>query len=157
MATPERREMAALFPDPLQLWRDALTRFETDFNTLANNSTKSQELVRSLHELSNASLTIQKLIEKGIYAYLRQVNLPSRKEILELAASLQRIEDKLDRLLPADAIGGSRPRPARTRQPPVAQAPGVAPVLVPEPSITSKRRAPRRGTKSAKPERRGPA
>ena len=38
-----------------------------------------------------------------IGGYLRRANLPSRKEVLELAESLRRIEDKLDRLLPADS------------------------------------------------------
>src|SRR5688572_31823270 len=94
----------SLFPDPLQMWRDAVTKLEGDVNSLTTGSMNSQEVVRSLHDFSAASLGMQQLFEKAIGAYLRRANLPSRKDVAELAQALQRIEDKLDRLLPADAV-----------------------------------------------------
>ncbi|MNY14413.1 hypothetical protein D3C86_1475890 [compost metagenome] len=134
---------SSLFPDPLQLWREALTKLEGEVNALATGSTQSQEAVRSLHQFSSASQGVQQMVEKAIGAYLRRANLPSRKEMLELAQSLQRIEEKVDRLLPPQAP--AVPRPARTRRPsgaaqmpkPAASAPG--PIATPAPR--SKRRA----------------
>lgn len=132
------------FPDPLQLWRDAVTKLEGEVNKLATGSTKSQEVVRSLHQFSSATMGVQQLVEKAIAAYLRSANLPSRKDVMELAASLQRIEQKLDSLLPPTEAA-SPARPARTRRPPSA-AVAAAPVPVPasDPAPPAKRAATRR-------------
>jgi hypothetical protein len=105
------------FPDPLQIWREALTRLESDINSLATGSLKSQEVVRSLHQFSSVSLGMQQMLETLFDNYLRKANLPTRKQVAELAESLIRIELKLDRLSPPDETSES-PRPARTRRPP---------------------------------------
>jgi hypothetical protein len=107
----------SLIPDPMQLWRDAVTRLESSVNSLVTGSMDSQEVMRSLHQFSTVSLGLERAFEKAIGSYLAKVNLPSRKDIAELAATLQRVEDKLDRLLPANE-GVAAPRPARTRRPP---------------------------------------
>lgn len=112
--------------DPLQMWRDAVTRLEKDVNSLATGSLGTQEVARSLHQFSTASLGMQQMLEKLIDKYLEKANLPSRKEVGELAVSLRRIEEKLDRLLPAEAAA---PRPARTRRPP-GEAPAPEAALV---------------------------
>jgi hypothetical protein len=114
------------FPDPLQMWRDAVTKLESDVNALATGSAKSQEVVRTLHQLSGVSLGMEQVLEKVIGGYLRRANLPSRREVLELAESLRRIEDKLDRVLPPEST--PVPRPPRTRRPSAAAAaPAPAP------------------------------
>src|SRR6476660_4412077 len=102
--SPESTAVAtSLIPDPFQLWREALTKLEGNANSLVTGSMDSQELVRSMHQLSTLSLNMQQAFEKAIGSYLARVNLPSRKDVSELAAALQRVEDKLDRLLPASA------------------------------------------------------
>jgi hypothetical protein len=113
---------SSLIPDPLQMWREALTKLESNVNSLVTGSMDSQELMRSVHQLSTVSLGLQQAFEKAIGSYLAKVNLPSRKDVSELAATLQRIEDKLDRLLPASAVAPVLPRPARTRRPPPEEA-----------------------------------
>jgi hypothetical protein len=116
-----------LIPDPFQMWREALTKLEGNANQLVTGSMDSQELMRTMHQLSTLSLNMQQAFEKAIGAYLAKVNLPSRKDVNDLAAALQRVEDKLDRLLPASAAPAA-PRPPRTRRPPpeVASPPAVA-------------------------------
>jgi hypothetical protein len=111
------------FPDPFQMWREALSKFESDANALATGSMKSQEALQSLHQFSSVWLGMQQLFEKTVQDYLRHANLPSRKEVVELAVSLRRIEDKLDRLLPPETSAVPAPRPARTRRPPGAASP----------------------------------
>ena len=105
-------------PDPLQMWREALTKLESTVNSLVTGGMDSQEVMRSVHQLSTVSLGLQQAFEKAISSYLAKVNLPSRKDVSELAAALRRIEDKVDRLLPAGAAAPTLPRPARTRRPP---------------------------------------
>jgi len=133
---------SSLFPDPLQLWRDAVNKLETEANSLAAGSMNSQQVVRSLHEFTTASMGMQQMFEKVVAAYLRKANLPSRKEVAELAEALQRIEEKLDRLLPPDAAAGlPATRPARTRRPPAAVS---TPDPAPAPAAVATRRAPGR-------------
>jgi uncharacterized membrane protein YccC len=107
----------SLIPDPFQIWREALTKLEGNVNSLVTGGMDSQELMRSVHQLSTVSLGMQQAFEKAIGRYLARVNLPSRKDVGDLAAALQRVEDKLDRLLPASAAPAT-PRPPRTRRPP---------------------------------------
>lgn len=103
------------FPDPFQLWRDALTKFETNINAQAGDTVKSTELVRTMQQASTVAFGMNQAFEKAIEDYLRRRHLPSRGQLLELSDTLQRIEEKIDRLIPAQ-----RPlaRPARTRRPP---------------------------------------
>jgi len=125
--------MASLLPDPLQLWRDALTRLEGEVNAAATGTLQSQDVLRALHQYSTVSLGMQQLFEKALDSYLRRANLPSRKEVLELAESLRRIEDKLDSLVPKESAS-ALPRPARTRRPPDATGAATArPAAEPQP------------------------
>lgn len=129
------------FPDPFQMWREALSRLENDANALAIGSMKSQEVLQTLHQFSSIWLGMQQLFEKSVQDYLQRANLPSRKEVAELAVSLRRIEDKLDRLLPPVASAVPGPRPARTRRPPRA-------ISASEPDAAAKE--PRRGLRADK-------
>ena len=142
---------STLFPDPLQMWRDAIGKLETDANALAAGGLKSPEVMRTLRQSMAVSSGMQQAFEKLVEAYLKRVNLPSRQDLVALAESLQRIEEKLDRLLPAQEAG---PRPARTRQPSVAAAPASAPAPAaapaPEPAPPARKRA-------AKPAAKAPA
>jgi len=146
------------FPDPLQMWRDAVTKLESDVNALATGSAKSQEVVRTLHQLSGVSLGMEQVLEKVIGAYLRRANLPSRREVVELAESLRRIEDKLDRVLPSESTPASRP--PRTRRPSAAaDAPAPAPAAeaaappAPAPSPPSKAATAAKATRAREPAR----
>ena len=131
-----------LIPDPLQMWRDAVTKLESNVNSLVTGSMESQEVVRSLHQFRTVSLGMEQAFEKAIGSYLSKVNLPSRKDIADLAATLQRIEDKLDRVLPPAVEAALAPRPPRTRRPPAPVA--TAPQSAAAKAAPAK---PRRGTK----------
>ena len=139
---------SSLIPDPLQMWREALTKLEGNVNSFVTGSLDSQELMHSVHQLSTVSLGLQQAFEKAIGSYLGKINLPSRKDVSELAAALQRIEEKLDRLLPASAAAPDLPRPARTRRPPAEEAsapPAKAPAAARAVAAPAKRRAARAG------------
>jgi hypothetical protein len=109
----------SLIPDPLQMWRKAIAKLEAGGNALANRAMDSNEFSSALNQMANLSLGMQQTFEKVLGTYLKKANLPSRAEIVELAQALQRIESKLDRLLPTEVTADQRPRPARTRVPAV--------------------------------------
>lgn len=102
--------------DPFDMWRQAVTKMEEGINTLGNQSLKSDEFSKALMEFSTVSMQMQHVLEKALGRYFKAINLPSRKEFMELAETLRRVEEKLDRLMPASELP-PRPRPARTRQP----------------------------------------
>jgi hypothetical protein len=109
--------VSSLIPDPLQMWRKALTTLESGGNSLANNAMGSGEFASALHQVANVSLGMQQTFEKVLGVYLKRLNLPSRKEITELSAVAHRIEAKLDQLITTEARVPAGPRPARTRRP----------------------------------------
>jgi len=121
---------SSLIRDPLQMWRKAISTLEGSGNSLANTAMKSGELASALHQVANLSLGMQQTFEKVLGVYLKKVNLPSRKEITELAATLQRVEAKLDQLITTETRAPTGSRPARTRRPVEAVRPAVAPKLL---------------------------
>ena len=142
---------SSLIPDPFQMWRDALTKMEGEVNTLATGSLKSNEVVRTMNQLASVTLGTQQVFEKVMEAYLRRANLPSRKEVAELAEALLRIESKIDQVLGTTGGGSASaaPRPARTRRPAAAVP---APAAAPEPEAVkapkkAARKTPARGRK----------
>lgn len=104
-------------PDPLKLCREAITLFENGINALAARNIDSKELGLVIDQYSKFSLGLQHLSQASLECLHKRMDLPSRSEIAVLAASLQRVEDKLDQLLPAPASAVIVPRPPRTRRP----------------------------------------
>jgi hypothetical protein len=109
--------MTNSFPDPLEMWRKAISTLEGSGNSLANKAMESGEFAGALHQVATLSLGMQQAFEKAIGVYLKQLNLPSRKDITELAATLERVEAKLDELISAGTRESGEPRPPRTRRP----------------------------------------
>ena len=123
--------------DPLQLLRELVDKLEGGLNTLATGGIRSQRGGRTLRRAATVAMGLQRVLDALSDDLLRRANLPSRKQVDELAETLRRIEDKLDRLQPADAFAAPVPRPPRTRRPAVAEP-------APAPARAAPRRAPRR-------------
>lgn len=117
--------------DPLNLWRDALGQWENRTNQVANQEMKSEDFARATNALLGMSLGLQQALGKANTALLKELNLPSRGELLELGERLQRIEDQLGqiaRLLGAQGPAGS---PAAAAMPPRTRRPAPPAAAVP--------------------------
>jgi hypothetical protein len=76
------------------------------------------QVVKALHQVSSLSLALRQAVEMALESAYKRLNLPTGREFAEMSATLQRLEDKLDSLLAAQAAaGGAASRPARTRKP----------------------------------------
>ncbi|AWY39185.1 hypothetical protein DKY63_04400 [Pseudomonas putida] len=117
--------------DPFQLWGEALNVIEREINSLATKKMESAEFAQALHQFSRVSLGVQHVFERSVANVLRRLELPSRSEVDTLASAVQRIEDKLDQLLPPPASAALAPRPSRTLRPSPAQSKSVKRVLKP--------------------------
>jgi hypothetical protein len=103
--------------DPFAMWRESLDRFEKSGNAFLTQNMESEQFSKALGTFLSASLGARHLFEENLAKLYQQADLPSRTEVAALAAAVQRIEDKLDMLLPT---APSTVRPARTRRPPDA-------------------------------------
>ena len=103
--------------DPFEMWRQVVTKLEGGINSLANNSMNSEQFARALHQFTQVSTGMQQTFEKVLDGYFKALRLPSQKDIAGLADRLQRLEDKIDMLLPMEQREPVESRPPRTRQP----------------------------------------
>ena len=146
--------------DPLSVWRDALNKWESSSNKLANKEMGSEEFARSMNTLMGMSMGVQQALGKANAALLKELNLPSRAELVELGDRLQRIEDQLVQI--NRTLSGPAPTtamPPRTRRPnPPAETAAAAPAAEPtalaapaEPEVEgASRKAVKPAAKSAK-------
>ncbi|MBO3278118.1 hypothetical protein [Pseudomonas schmalbachii] len=113
----------SLIPDPLKMCRDALTKIENGVNTLAARKLESGDFALAISGITKVTHGVQYISEKSLETIFKRLDMPSRQEVTALAAAVQRVEDKLDQLLPAPEKAALIPRPARTRRPaPVEEA-----------------------------------
>ena len=109
------------------MWRDAISKFETQANSSLNTAMGSEEFGQLMGKATGLSLGMQNFVHEMMNRYLKTLNLPSREDVNTLGERLQgiedalaRISDTLDRLerstRPAAEVPASRP--AKTRQPP---------------------------------------
>lgn len=106
-----------MLPDPLQLCREALNKIENGVNEFAARKMDSKEFSQALTCYTRAATGAQYLMERHLAQLLKALDLPSRAEVQALADAVQRVEDKLDQLLPVDSRQSLVPRPARNRRP----------------------------------------
>ena len=98
------------------MWRESLDRLEGGVNKVANRNVETEQFAQALGQFSKAWLGLHHVSDKARGRVYEMLDMPSRTEIAALAAAIQRVEDKLDMLLPpAHSLA---PRPARTRRPP---------------------------------------
>jgi hypothetical protein len=104
------------------MWRQVVTKLEGGINSMANSSMNSEQFTRALHQFSQVSTGMQQTFEKVLDGYFKALRLPSQKDIAALADRLQRLEDKIDMLLPMEQRDPVENRPLRTRQPSSSEA-----------------------------------
>lgn len=105
--------------DPFAMWRQMLTKMESETNTFAGDTMKTDQFAQMLGQFTMMSSESQNLFEKALDGYFKTLRLPSRKDILAIEERLQRIEDKIDMLLSSGAAPAqTEMRPLRTRKPP---------------------------------------
>lgn len=120
----------SLIPDPFKLYRESLNRLEQGANALATRHADSPYMARTLLGISRLALGARHVSEKSLVSVYRHLALPSRHEVETIAAAVQRVEDKLDLLLPESAKPVRPQRPERSRKPAPNSAEAAAPQAV---------------------------
>lgn len=147
--------------DPLALWRDMLTKWETGFNDLANTNMASPEFSRFMNQATGVSVRMQHAMGELMGRYLTAMNMPSRADVVAVGERLQGIEDQLarltalvERMSAGSSLAAAKPHagPPRTKRPGTAlNGPSPAPeahaVVAAAPAAAAK---PARRAKTAK-------
>jgi len=135
--------------DPMGLWRQAIDRLEGSVNNAATRNMETERFSKALAIVLRASLGTQHLFDKNMARLYERLGLPSRSEVEAVAATMRRIEDKLDMLLPPPAPAL---RPARTRRAPeTAPEATSAPVSKAPPKKAAPKPSPARKATSKRP------
>jgi hypothetical protein len=124
-------------PDFMDMWRDALQKWERQTNEVLNNVTADEGVSRIMNQSLAAVTRLQAQQGEAIERLLVRSNLPSRADFRVLGERLDGIEAQLAELKRLLQKGGAStdagkateaaaatttPRPARTRKPPQAGA-----------------------------------
>jgi hypothetical protein len=115
--------------DPAEMWRKMLGEMEKGFNAFATQTMSTPEFSRAMNQAGGIAAGAQKQFGDMMEKYLIGMNLPSRAQMVDMAARLQAIEAQLSEIKAllyqaqgksgGDKTGGV-PRPPRTRRPPSA-------------------------------------
>ena len=114
--------------DPFAVWQTMLGEMEKGFNAFANQAMTSPEFSKTMNQASGATAGAQKQLSEVMEKYLVGMNMPSRAQMVDMAARLQSIEAQLGEIKTllvqgqgsagAQAAGLATPRPPRTKRPP---------------------------------------
>jgi hypothetical protein len=114
--------------DPFAVWQTMLGEMEKGFNAFANQAMASPEFSRTMNQAGGATAGAQKQLSEVMEKYLVGMNMPSRAQMVDMAARLQSIEAQLGEIKTllvqgrgsagAQTAGPGTPRPPRTKRPP---------------------------------------
>ncbi len=125
-------------PDPADNFRNLINEWERGFDAMANRFMGTEEFSRSMNQLQDLQLSMQKRFNEAMAEQLSHFNLPSRDDILQLGEAVHALDKRVARvesLLAKTAQKkkkknkkhdgrtepGTRSGPPRTKQPPSAR------------------------------------
>ena len=116
--------------EPFAVWQTMLGEMEKGFNAFANKAMASPEFSKTMNQAGGATAGAQKQLSEMMEKYLVAMNMPSRAQMVDMAARLQSIEAQLAEIKAllmqgrgnagAQTTGPATPRPPRTKRPPEA-------------------------------------
>jgi hypothetical protein len=111
--------------DPAATFRELVTTWERNINSLANQVMGTESFSRLMQEMQRMQLAVQQATSEAMGRRLAAINMPTREDIIRMAEKLGEVERRLARIeasldsngtaVPDDPPRAARPR---TRQPP---------------------------------------
>jgi len=111
--------------DPAATFRELVTTWERNINSLANQVMGTESFSRLMQEMQRMQLAVQQATSEAMGRRLTAMNMPTREDIIRMAEKLGDVERRLVRIEASLESDGTAPpdeppraaRP-RTRQPP---------------------------------------
>jgi glutathione S-transferase len=112
-------------PDPAAAFRELVTQWERNINSVANQVMGTESFSRLMQEAQRLQLAVQQATSEAMGRRLAALNMPTREDIIRLAEKLTEVDRRLARIeatldgdptiAPDEAPRAAKPR---TRRPP---------------------------------------
>jgi hypothetical protein len=117
--------MSTTPPDPMAMFRDAVTQWEKLANEWGGQFMARPETSEAMHSATSFALKAQQGAHEAMAKLLAAANMPSKAEVEAVSARLSGIEATLARIETAlaahDTAASPQQKPSRTRTPPPAK------------------------------------
>lgn len=84
--------------DPFAFWKSWYDRTETHLSDLINETLHKESFAQWMGQLQSGILSYQKMLNRTADIYLKQLNMPTRDEISNIASLIIHVEEKLENL-----------------------------------------------------------
>lgn len=84
--------------DPVSMWKKIYEQTEENWGTILHELMEKEAFSEGMGDTLNHYLQYQQLVNKMTESYLKEVNMPSRQEIADIAALIINLEEKVDQL-----------------------------------------------------------
>jgi len=112
-------------PDPAATFRELVTTWERNINSLANQVMGTESFSRMMQEMQRMQLALQQATSEAMGRRLAAMNMPTREDIIRLAEKIGDVDRRLAHIeaaLEGNAVPAAETAPRtgrpRTRQPP---------------------------------------
>lgn len=121
-------------PDPAAAFRELVTTWERNINSVANQIMGTESFSRLMQEMQRMQLALQQATSEAMGRRLASMNMPTREDVIRVAEKLADVERRLAHI-EASLDGSAAPAPTevalanrpRTRQPPAEYLQGEKP------------------------------
>lgn len=84
--------------DPFTIWKDIYEKTEASWSDVLQESLGKESFSEGMGQTLNSYLQYQEVVSKMTETYLKQVNMPTRDEISNVASLIINLENKVDDL-----------------------------------------------------------
>ncbi|WP_243385092.1 poly(R)-hydroxyalkanoic acid synthase subunit PhaE [Bacillus kexueae] len=84
--------------DPFTMWKSFYDKMEGNWSEVLQESMKKESFAEWMGQSLNTFLLYQDFIQKTTESYLKQMNMPTRDEVSNVASLVISLEDKVEQL-----------------------------------------------------------
>ncbi|WP_243290735.1 poly(R)-hydroxyalkanoic acid synthase subunit PhaE [Bacillus sp. FJAT-47783] len=84
--------------DPFSMWKSIYDKMEENYSDMLQESMKKEAFAEWMGQSLNTFLLYQDFIQKTTETYLKQMNMPTREEVSNVASLVINLEEKVENL-----------------------------------------------------------
>lgn len=82
--------------DPISMWKTIYEQTEANWSGILHEMMEREDFSENMGDTLNHYLQYQELVSKMTETYLKEVNMPSRSEVANIASLIINLEEKVD-------------------------------------------------------------
>ena len=84
--------------EPFTMWKDMYEHTEKAWNDIIQDTLGKESFAEGLGQIQSSYLPYHEMINNLTEAYFKQVNIPTRSEVANVASLVINLEDKIDQI-----------------------------------------------------------